>query len=84
MVDVLLQSGDELRAMLACHQGSVPRPGGHGDLLVSIKSFSRRGAAPAGLAPLPVVAAPPRPPAAVHLPLPRRAARLLELQVGPS
>ncbi len=80
MVDVLLQSGDALRAQLGRHQGSGADPFDTTDLLVSIKSFVEGGgapAAPAAAAPAPKVVAPP--PAAPANP----GARLLELQVGP-
>ena len=82
MVDVLLQSGDALRAQLGRHQGSGADPFDTTDLLVSIKSFVEGGAAPA--APAPKAAAAPTPalaaaPAAAAKP----GTRLLELQVGP-
>lgn len=51
MVDVLLQSGDALRAQLGRHQGSGAAPFDTTDLLVSIKSFVEGGAAPAAPAP---------------------------------
>ncbi|MBI3349437.1 MAG: chemotaxis protein CheW [Burkholderiales bacterium] len=83
MVDVLLQSGDALRAQLGRHQGSGADPFDTSDLLVSIKSFVEGGgAAPAASAPAPA------PAAAAPAPAPAAAAakpgtRLLELQVGP-
>ena len=82
MVDVLLQSGDALRAQLGRHQGSGADPFDTTDLLISIKSFVEGGGAPAAAAPAPapkVVAPPPPAPAAPAKP----GARLLELQVGP-
>lgn len=87
MVDVLLQSGDALRAQLGRHQGSGADPFDTSDLLVSIKSFVEGGgAAPAAAAPAPVAAAAAAPapqaaaaPAAAAKP----GTRLLELQVGP-
>jgi two-component system chemotaxis sensor kinase CheA len=88
MVDVLLQSGDALRAQLGRHQGSGADPFDTTDLLVSIKSFVEGGAGPAPTpaAPAPTAAAPaaaPTPtPAAPAAPA-RPGARLLELQVGP-
>jgi two-component system chemotaxis sensor kinase CheA len=84
MVDVLLQSGDALRAQLGRHQGSGADPFDTTELLVSIKSFVEGGGAPAAAAPAPVAAA-PAPKAAA--PAPAKPAgpgtRLLELQVGP-
>ncbi|MDG0863900.1 chemotaxis protein CheA [Pelomonas aquatica] len=79
MVDVLLQSGDALRAQLGRHQGSGAAPFDTTDLLVSIKSFVEGGAAPAAPAPAPAPAAAAPAPAAEARP----GARLLELQVGP-
>ncbi|MFG6487417.1 chemotaxis protein CheA [Roseateles sp. BYS78W] len=82
MVDVLLQSGDALRAQLGRHQGSGADPFDTTELLVSIKSFVEGGAAPVAAAPK----APP-PPAPAPAPAAPTAAkpgtRLLELQVGP-
>ncbi|MCH7345859.1 chemotaxis protein CheW [Pelomonas sp. CA6] len=83
MVDVLLQSGDALRAQLARHQGSGADALDTTDLLARIKSFVDGGspaAAPAAAAPAPApaAAAPAPAPAA-----PTTSVRLLELQVGP-
>ncbi|MDR7334944.1 chemotaxis protein CheW [Roseateles asaccharophilus] len=86
MVDVLLQSGDALRAQLGRHQGSGADPFDTTDLLVSIKSFVEGGGAPAAAAPAPKAAAPaPAPVAAAPAPTTSAnpGARLLELQVGP-
>jgi two-component system chemotaxis sensor kinase CheA len=86
MVDVLLQSGDALRAQLGRHQGSGADPFDTTDLLVSIKSFVEGGAAPAPTpaAPAPAAAAPAPAPAATAPAAPARpGARLLELKVGP-
>ncbi|MDR7295653.1 two-component system chemotaxis sensor kinase CheA [Pelomonas aquatica] len=88
MVDVLLQSGDALRAQLGRHQGSGADPFDTSDLLVSIKSFVEGGGAPAAAAPAPapkVAAAAPAPSPAPDAPATpaRPGARLLELQVGP-
>src|SRR5574343_1723325 len=47
MVDVLLQSGDALRAQLGRHQGSGADPVDTTDLLTRIKAFVEGGAAPA-------------------------------------
>ncbi len=84
MVDVLLQSGDALRAQLGRHQGSGADPFDTTDLLVSIKSFVEGGGAPAA-APAPKAAAAPAPaPVAAAPAAPAKpGARLLELQVGP-
>lgn len=85
MVDVLLQSGDALRAQLGRHQGSGADPFDTTDLLVSIKSFVEGGAAPAAAAPAPAPkAAPaPAPAAAPAATAAKPGTRLLELQVGP-
>jgi two-component system chemotaxis sensor kinase CheA len=85
MVDVLLQSGDALRAQLGRHQGSGADPFDTTDLLVSIKSFVEGGAAPA-TAPAPKAPPPPAaaPAAAATAPAAAKpGTRLLELQVGP-
>jgi len=84
MVDVLLQSGDALRAQLGRHQGSGADPFDTTDLLVSIKSFVEGGGAPAA-APAPKAAAAQAPKAAAPAPATpaNPGARLLELQVGP-
>lgn len=88
MVDVLLQSGDALRAQLGRHQGSGADPIDTTDLLASIKGFVEGGGAPTPApAPAPVAAAPspapaPAPTAASAAAAPP-GARLLELQVGP-
>ena len=88
MVDVLLQSGDALRAQLGRHQGSGADPVDTTDLLTRIKAFVEGGTAPAA-APAPAAAA-PAPKAAAPAPSPAAAptpgnpgTRLLELQVGP-
>ncbi len=83
MVDVLLQSGDALKAMLARHQN-----GGEGELvdttalLASIRSMSSGGAAvaaavPKQAAPLPAAAIPTAPAT------PASAEREIELLLGP-
>src|ERR1700712_770473 len=51
MVDVLLQSGDALRAQLARHQGSGGDAVDTEDLLVSIRAMSSGKAAPTAAAP---------------------------------
>jgi two-component system, chemotaxis family, sensor kinase CheA len=88
MVDVLLQSGDALRAQLGRHQGSGADPVDTTDLLSNIKRFVE-GGAPAAAAPAPKaapaaapVAAPAAAPAA-PAPSTGPGTRLLELQVGP-
>ncbi|MFG6440673.1 chemotaxis protein CheA [Roseateles sp. LKC17W] len=85
MVDVLLQSGDALRAQLGRHQGSGADPVDTADLLANIKAFVEGGAAPAAAAPK--AAAPAPTPTPVNAPAPADAVpagtRLLELQVGP-
>lgn len=86
MVDVLLQSGDALRAQLGRHQGSGADPVDTTELLFNIKSFVEGGGAPAPAAAAPAPAAAPK---AAPAPAPVAAApagpgtRLLELQVGP-
>jgi two-component system, chemotaxis family, sensor kinase CheA len=83
MVDVLLQSGDALRAQLGRHQGSGADPIDTSDLLVSIRSLveGKEVSAPSTAKPADVPAPAPAPaaPAAPAKP----GARLLELQVGP-
>lgn len=83
MVDVLLQSGDALRAQLGRHQGSGADAVDTTDLLNSIRGFVE-GQAPAPAAPAPATAAaaPAPAPAAAAAPA-KPGARLLELQVGP-
>ncbi|RTL19698.1 MAG: chemotaxis protein CheA [Burkholderiales bacterium] len=81
MVDVLLQSGDALRAQLGRHQGSGADPVDTTELLFNIKNFVDGGGAPAAApAPAPKAAAPAPAPAPAQA---RPGARLLELQVGP-
>ena len=76
MVDVLLASGDALKAQLARHQGNGTDALDTTELLVSIRSMSAGGVAPQ-VAPRAVVnAAPAAAPA-------RPAIRQLELTVGP-
>lgn len=89
MVDVLLQSGDALRAQLGRHQGSGADPVDTTDLLANIKGFVEGGAAPAAAAapvaaPAPKAAPAPAPaPAAPAAQATQPGTRLLELQVGP-
>ena len=80
MVDVLLQSGDALRAQLARHQGSGGTLVDTGDLLVSIRAMVN-GQAPgstAAQAPAPARAASPQ-----QAPALAPGMRELELLVGP-
>ncbi|MFG6448199.1 chemotaxis protein CheA [Roseateles sp. BYS180W] len=87
MVDVLLQSGDALRAQLARHQGSGADAIDTSALLVQIRTMVEGGAPPMadmpGHAPAPAVVQA----AATPAPAPTAAApagkRLLELIVGP-
>jgi two-component system, chemotaxis family, sensor kinase CheA len=83
MVDVLLQSGDALRAQLARHQGSAGDLIDTTDLLVNIKSFVEGGGAPAAAAPAPKASAAPAPAAPAPATAAKPGTRLLELQVGP-
>lgn len=91
MVDVLLQSGDALRSQLARHQGAGGDPVDTSDLLVKIRALvagqavpaaaaAQTAAAPAATSVL--AAAPAEAPAAVAAPG-GKAARALELRVGP-
>jgi len=85
MVDVLLQSGDALRAQLGRHQGSGADPVDTTDLLANIKNFVEGGAAPVAAAPKAPPPPAPAPAAAATAPAAaiKTGARLLELQVGP-
>jgi len=85
MVDVLLQSGDALKAMLARHQGSGGDEVDTRELLAAIRAHSEGKAAGGVAAPPPVAAAAPAPkpapkPVAAHAPV---TTRMLELRVGP-
>lgn len=57
MVDVLLQSGDALRAMLARHQGQGGDPVDTAELLFNIRSQVENGSAAGSVAPLPAAPA---------------------------
>ena len=85
MVDVLLASGDALKAQLARHQGNGADAIDTTDLLFTIRGQLDGGAAIA--APAPVRAAAPAPRAAAPVAAPaaplRPGVRLLELTVGP-
>ena len=88
MVDVLLQSGDALKAQLARHQGSGADAVDTSDLLSNIRTLvdggtldGTRASAPAPAAPVPApAAAAPAAPAAAPL---KSTVRQLELLVGP-
>ena len=81
MVDVLLQSGDALRAQLARHQGAGGDEIDTSDLLASIRAMVA-GVAPPAAAPK---AAPAPAPASSSMPAPSAVGtvRELELRVGP-
>ncbi|BAL97272.1 chemotaxis protein CheA [Rubrivivax gelatinosus] len=89
MVDVLLASGDALKAQLARHQGNGADPVDTRELLVSIRALvtGQAAAAPLAAAPAPTAAAPqPAAPSAAPSAAPAAggtAARALELTVGP-
>ncbi len=86
MVDVLLQSGDALKAQLARHQGNGAGAVDTSALLATIRGqLGGPGAAPAAPAPV-VVAAPaptPAPAAVTAAPAAAPGLRSLELTVGP-
>ncbi|HEX2009741.1 MAG TPA: Hpt domain-containing protein, partial [Roseateles sp.] len=81
MVDVLLQSGDALRAQLGRHQGSGADAVDTSELLNSIRGLVE-GKEVVAAAPKPAAAPAPTPAPAPSAPL-KTGARLLELQVGP-
>ena len=83
MVDVLLQSGDALRAMLGRHQGSGADPFDTTELLVHIRAMVAGEGAPAAVAPAPVVKAPEPAPEPVAAAAPTSGPRTVELRVGP-
>jgi two-component system chemotaxis sensor kinase CheA len=85
MVDVLLQSGDALRAMLGRHQGSGADPFDTTELLVHIRAMVAGEGAPAAaaVAPAPVVKAPEPTPEPVAVAAPASGPRTVELRVGP-
>jgi two-component system, chemotaxis family, sensor kinase CheA len=86
MVDVLLQSGDALRAQLGRHQGSGGDLIDTTNLLVNIKSFVEGGSGAQAATPAPAAApavAASAPAAAAPAAAARPGTRLLELQVGP-
>lgn len=88
MVDVLLQSGDALRAQLARHQGAGGDEIDTSELLASIRAMVAGQAPPAAAPKAGAAAAPapaPAPAAASSMPAPSAvgAVRELELRVGP-
>ncbi|MEY4427785.1 MAG: hypothetical protein RLZZ182_474, partial [Pseudomonadota bacterium] len=95
MVDVLLQSGDALKAMLARHQGSGGAEVDTAELLFNIRAMvsgeapatlpTARAAAPAPSVPAAaaVAAAPAAAGAPSTQPAPTTGQRVVELQVGP-
>ncbi|MEP7296162.1 MAG: chemotaxis protein CheW [Burkholderiales bacterium] len=84
MVDVLLQSGDALRAQLARHQGAGGDEIDTADLLVSIRAMSAGQAPPATAAPKAAAKKTAAAPAPVKASLGgNQPARELELRVGP-
>ena len=86
MVDVLLQSGDALKAQLARHQGSGADAVDTSALLSSIRTLVDGGTLDGtrAAAPAPVAAPAPAPAAAAAAPAPLKSTvRQLELLVGP-
>ena len=85
MVDVLLQSGDALKAQLARHQGSGADAVDTSALLSSIRTLVEGGTLDGVRAPAPAAAAPaPAPKAAAPAAAPiKSTVRQLELLVGP-
>ncbi|MFN7723911.1 MAG: Hpt domain-containing protein, partial [Rubrivivax sp.] len=86
MVDVLLASGDALKAQLARHQGNGAGPIDTRELLVSIRALveGRPSGRPVNVVPVPAPA--PAPAAAAPAPVGKPGAapvRTLELSVGP-
>ncbi|MFN9744074.1 MAG: chemotaxis protein CheA [Betaproteobacteria bacterium] len=84
MVDVLLASGDALRAQLVRHQGGGGNVVDTADLLAAICAHAEGGkvSVPAA-SPAPVAAGRPPAPAPAPAAAPSVAARALELRVGP-
>lgn len=88
MVDVLLESADASRVLLARHQtGETGEPPSNADLVRRISELAAGGTpAPAAPAPAPVVAAPAPAPVAAPAPAPAAAipgTRQLEIRMGP-
>jgi two-component system, chemotaxis family, sensor kinase CheA len=82
MVDVLLQAGDALRALLARHQNDGEGPALDSSALVASIRALAGGAAPAVAAPAPAPT-PVAAPVAAPAPAPAAGKRELEMQVGP-
>ena len=82
MVDVLLASGDALRAQLARHQGAGGDLIDTTELLINIKAMAS-GEVPPAVVAAPMAAAVPAPVAAAPSAPSRPGARLLEVRVGP-
>ena len=84
MVDVLLEAGDALKALLARHQGSGADAPDTSALVAHIRAMAEGGTAPAPVAaaaaPAPVAPAPAPVAAAAAMP---GGARAVELRVGP-
>lgn len=88
MVDVLLQSGDALKAMLGRHQGNGGDAVDTTELLFNIRAMSSGEAPPAAPAaasatPAPVAKAEPVPSAPAAGAAPTTGKRIVELRVGP-
>ena len=88
MVDVLLRSGDALKALLARQRSGGGEAGNNGPLIAEIRAFAEGGSAPAGAKPASSSATPATPAAApataasAAAPAPA-GQRVLELTVGP-
>ena len=84
MVDVLLEAGDALKALLARHQGSGAEAPDTSALVAHIRAMAEGGSVPAPAAPAPAAAAPVAPAAPVAAaPAVPNGARAVELRVGP-
>ncbi|WP_439517914.1 chemotaxis protein CheA [Hydrogenophaga sp.] len=87
MVDVLLESSDALRGLLAGHQGRGVTPPATGDLVHRISVLAHGDASHPMPAPAPVVAVAAAPVVAAPAPAPVRPAakaeRVLEIHIGP-
>ena len=83
MVDVLLQSGDALRAQLGRHAGNGGDAVDTAELISSIRTFVEGGTPAAAAAAAPKAAPAPAPAAAAPVASGKPGARFIELQVGP-
>lgn len=83
MVDVLLQSGDALKAMLARHQGSGSSVVDTTDLLVNIRAMASGEAPPMNVAPVVSRASAAPVPATAPGIAPTQGQRSVEMRVGP-